>query len=737
MRDSGGKQSISNGLENGRCFMILKNSAHSTKRYVFPCMGFGWILFISFFCSCQQSKVGEIEGTVALAGQTDLEGIQILLPGTQYRAITNRDGGFTIVGLPPGEYEVVMKHPGYFDHRETVLVKRGERSQLPPVELTKEVVPAGSISGFIRLPNRENHEGIIVVLLSTEFSVSTSKSGFFRMDDVPPGTYVLLAMKEGWLPAYQKDIEVNNGVETQIQEVELKSAGFILEPSPSNQGKGSYVLRGSAFLENSRNHKGIRVNVEDMPTTYAVTSASGFFEISGLNSEPKTLIFSHEGYQDYVLPNRAPVPATSSSTIGFIITLYPDDTGEKKSGVGILQGHAYLKEEDDHANITVRLLGIAQSVWTDVEGRYMFVGVPAGTYILVAEHPGYQMGRIYGVNVLPEQVSQATDVILIPAEENEEPGTGSVRGTAFLEGESDHGGITVALEGTPFNVVTGPSGEFVLENIPVNAYTLIYSKGGYKNFYLDGVDVLADQSAVLDPVILQKDVEPPFVVETFPRDGARNVPIVGMVDIIVRFSERMAADSVKRAIIIEPQVDFDAFFNRESELSDMDVLHIRLYQEAPVPVQFRTRYNVVITPEARTPKGVRLAEPYGFSFTTDGPLIINTVPPVGARNALINTLQPIVIETNAPIDPNSFERSIRFNPKPDSVPVYDYAPTNLGTRIMVRVNLRQSARYRIQIDNSLRTVNRQRFGNTPFFLYFTTAGPAGPGIERYSPRRRE
>jgi hypothetical protein len=686
--------------------------------------GFSFFLFILVLLvggACNQSRIGEIEGTVQLAGMADHEGVQILLPGTQFRAITDSLGGFLITGLTPGEYVVVMSHPGFFEHRETVVVQAGIRTPLAPVFLNEEVLPVGSVSGFVRLQDSENHEDIVVVLMATEFSATTGISGFYRLENIPPGSYILLALKDGWLPTFQKNIEVENGVETQAPELELKPAGWFPTPTPAFSDLGTFVLRGSAFLEGEKVHDGIRVEVRGFPHKFDLTGANGTFEITGLDNSSHTLILSRAGFLNLLIPDAIPVPATSTATIGFR-TLQRDE--KSAEGMGILQGRVYLEGQPAHANTTVRLLGVAQSVWTDSDGRYMFVGIPAGIHILVAEHPGYVMGRLYGVRILAEQVSAAPDLTLEPEDTQEKQGTNGIHGIALLEGESDHGGITVALQGASLNVVTGPTGEFGFEEVPVGAYTIIFAKGGYKNVYLEGVPVESGDPTMLDSVILQKDIEPPFVVETFPRNGARKVPIIGVVDLVVRFSERMEGGFVKRAVMIDPPVDFDAFFDRESELANFDVLHIRLYQDSPIPVRFNTRYSVMITPEARTPKGVPLAEPFVFSFTTDGPLIVNTFPAYGNENILINSGNPMVIETNAPVDPNSFERSIRFTPKPDSVPLYEYMPMKLGTRIIIRVDLRQNTRHRIQIDNSLRTIDRRRFGNTPYLLVFGTTGGA-------------
>ncbi len=676
------------------------------------------LLFLTIY-ACSQSGVGSLEGIFHLELETNFEGIQVYLPGTQFRAITDEEGAFVITQLEPGSYTVVAKMDGYEDYREEIIVRRGKAASLGTVDLSKKQNPFGMIAGFASLTGEQVHEGITILLVGTVLSTSTSPTGHYMIEKVPPGTYKIIALYEGWLPASMDKIEVLAGQETTVQEIKLQSAGLIeaQEEEPEIE-MGTYLLRGAAFLEGEAVYDGIRVALEDVPEKYTVTSATGFFELTQLDSNPHNLIFSYEGYLDEVIPNAIPVAATSSETVG-LITLRKEFRTE---GLGILQGRAYLNNMAEHANTILRLEGVSQVVSTDKEGRYMFVGIPAGEYSLVAEHPGYVTASAVGLRVAADQVTQAPELLLERDEDEENQGEGSIRGLALLEGESDHGGITVALEGTEFNTVTSGNGEFQFENIPVNAYTLLFSKGGFNNEYLEAVPVLPGQVQVLEPVILSRDVEPPYVVDSFPRIGTNGIPIDQLIDIVIRFSERMAGDSVKQAVRIEPPVTFDAFFDRESELSDMDVLHLRLFQDAPEGLLFNTRYNVIITPDARTPKGVPMEEPFVLTFSTAGPMILRTFPEKGDTHIQINQEEPIVIETNAPVDPTKFERSIRFRPRMDSMPAFQYNRIGLGTRVFMRASLKPGTRYRLQFDSSMRTMDGKRFENTPYTITFTTRG---------------
>lgn len=671
--------------------------------------------------SCGGETTGGLQGVIQLEGRSEYEGIEVALPGTQFRAQTDMDGAFLILGVPPGDYTLTAAESGFTQHREEVSVAAGRRSTIDRVTLSEIREPAGSITGFVSAEGASTNENIAVMLVGHAISTMTNTTGFYRLNDVPPGDYMLFAFKQGWQPA-TAEVTVNDGEETQLDELNLPSTVVAVQSTEASpDALGDRVLRGAAFLQGREEHDGIRVYLDERPAFETVTSASGFFELKGLDEQPYTLIFSYPDFIDRQLPDVTPFEPGRSGGVGYI-TLEPEI---KPDQVGILQGRVYLDGQATHANTLVRLLGVSQSVVTGDDGRYMFIAIPQGDYALTAEHPGYETGRIDSVRVASEQILQAPDLTLSATRTAQSEETGEIRGRALLQDRNDHGGITVAIEGTGFSAVTAIDGSYLLSEVPYGAYTLVFTRGGYKNAYYEGVNVPPGESVLLELVALQPDVDPPYVVETFPRDGARRVPVIEFVDIVVRFSERMAGDSVKNSVLIEPPVDFQAFFDRESEFSDLDVLHIRLNQMAPNPVQLNTDYRVTILPEARTPKGVPMAEPYQFRFATDGPLIIRTEPESGTRGAFIATFQPFLIFTNVPVNPVSFERSLRIRPQPDAQPSYEYYPAGAGTRIQVNTLLRPETRYRFQIDNGLRSQEGQRFSNTPYLVSFTTVEMGG------------
>ncbi len=690
-----------------------------------------WLVLLLFvFYGCMGKPTSRLEGVVQLEEQSNYEGIHVYLPGTQYRAITNEDGFFVMEGMTPDLYTLVAEKEDYETYRQEIALTRGENSLAEAATLQTIVPEVGSISGFITLQGETTHEGITVMVIDESLSTLTNTTGFFELKQIPPGTYTITAYKEGWLPLKQGGVKVTANSNTKLPETQLKPEPSQPESVEEEQPVklGDNVIKGYSFLQGNLQHGGIHVFLKHLPGIKTITNATGYYVLSGIDNNTHTVVFEHEGYITEEIEGIEPV-APDSNRITTFVTL---QKAEEFEGEGILRGKVLLQGKENHSNTIVRLEGNQQPVVTGENGNFLFVGIDAGIYTLIAEHPGYETARTEDVRVLANQINQMPEITL-QSTSGEVQGNGSISGYAYLEEEQDHAGILVAIEGTEYTMVTGPDGAFEFNGIEVGYYNLIFTKANYKDALWEGAPVIADANNELEPVVLELDIDPPRVIDTFPRPNTRDVPIVQGIDVMLKFSERMNGASVKDAVMIDPPVSFEAFFDRESDLSDLDVLHLRLYQDAPEPVRFHTQYFVMITPVAQTPKGVSLEEPFEFSFRTGGPLIVGSVPEQGARGFQKGISDPILIETNAPVDQQTVQRSLRFRPRPESEPMVEVLPVGLGSQILIYISLKPGTSYRLMFDSNLHTIDGLRFDNVPYSFSFTTQGI---GTERFSRSRR-
>lgn len=250
------------------------------------------------------------------------------------------------------------------------------------------------------------------------------------------------------------------------------------------QAKGE--ISGKVVLEESATHEGVSVSIKGTSLT-AITDENGDFTITEVPSGNWIVIFNKEGWGYY---ESLPV------SLGI---------GEKRSiGTinlsrlrGTLKGKVQLEEKEDHSGALVSVEGTAHIGFSDSDGDFIISGIPTGTYNLLISRDGYEDKEIKGVEVKANLVA--------------DPGNGSsislflqrgeVEGYAFLEGETDHSGILVSVEGSGKTGMTDSSGHYLISLIPVGTYNIKFKKDGFdekivtdvlitKNFTTPVTDVL-------------------------------------------------------------------------------------------------------------------------------------------------------------------------------------------------------------------------------------------------------
>jgi hypothetical protein len=483
---------------------------------------------------------------------------------------------------------------------------------------------------------------------------------------------------------------------------------------------GDRLVWGTVILEGEIRHGGTTVSLVDEPVVRTTTLPDGRFQLGNLGEGPYTFEIAHEGFVTERLA--AIVPFSATEGVGVQVRLRRQ---QALIGRGVLEGVATLQGETNHEGTTVRLIGVQQSVMTDYSGRYIFVDIPSKKYALEASHPGYKASRLLGVEVAAGTMSQAPSIELQPVTIEDladgVEGYGSLEGVVTLEDDPNAGGVTVAVQAANLVTLSMPGGAFSFATVPAGQHLIIFEKAGYETAYLQNIPVLPNQLTPLDPVVLSRQVEHPHVVSTDPPDRARRVGFDEFLDVLVQFSDRMDGNSVKRSVFISPQVETRMFFGRESELSDSDTLHLQLLRTGRQGLQFKTTYEVVIGQSASNLRGISLEEDYTFHFTTDGPLIVRTIPPDGSRDIGFLRGDRMIIETNVPVDPTSMSEALRIYPRGESIPEVFSTRRGSGGRVEIEVGLNFGTRYSVSIGRQLRTIDGQLFSNAPYRFSFSIA----------------
>lgn len=102
----------------------------------------------------------------------------------------------------------------------------GSRTSQSASETFMQKEKPGAIKGKVHLEGSQDHSGVRVKVEGTGATVTTSTTGEFIIEDVPPGTYTLTFEKEGYLDQSIEHVKVTSGSTVNIGVVELIRLGF-------------------------------------------------------------------------------------------------------------------------------------------------------------------------------------------------------------------------------------------------------------------------------------------------------------------------------------------------------------------------------------------------------------------------------------------------------------------------------------------------------------------------------
>ena len=387
---------------------------------------------------------------------------------------TDEDGSYTIFGVPVGEYRV---HTGwqshwleeyydnkpYWEEADQVVVEAGKDTSGIDFTLTL----GGSISGVI-----ENEDGDRLADVNVEacpyyeeegqcYYLGTDEDGNYTIFGVPVGTYrVYAGWNVNWLAEFFDDqydwnlanpVVVNEGTDTPGINFTLALGGSI---------------SGTVYEANSdplSTIAGVHVDAcssDDNFCNGTETNQYGEYTITGLLPDKTYTVFiwgqpswANEIYKETIWWDQAtPVPVGAT---GIDFTLDPG---------GSISGIVTDVNGKPLANIGVDIMNGGYGACTDENGYYSIMGLPYGTYDIVA-------GRDFcEPHPYIEQV---------------------ITGVETTETTPNVGGIDFALElgGSISGVVTDESGNLIPESIDISVclydddsicwWTTVSSNGSY------------------------------------------------------------------------------------------------------------------------------------------------------------------------------------------------------------------------------------------------------------------
>lgn len=168
---------------------------------------------------------------------------------------------------------------------------------------------------------------------------------------------------------------------------------------------------------------------------------------------------------------------------------------------GTLTGKAVMNDKTDHTGIDVYVPGTSYLAKTDSVGNFTIYNLPEGNYKIRIEKYNYTFTEVADIVILEEQTTTLPDTQTIYF------GYGTVSGSAFLLGETDHTGINILLKSVDtdltYNITTDNAGTYYLSNIAPGNYSALLSKAGFQNTQIDTISVAGSKNTILDSVFLK------------------------------------------------------------------------------------------------------------------------------------------------------------------------------------------------------------------------------------------
>ncbi len=400
------------------------------------------------------TQPGRVTGQARLEGASSHEGITLTLEGASSSATTDADGRFTLENVPPGAHMVVARRAGYADARQPVQVPAGEAAS---VTLTLQR-QRGGIQGTVQVEGLLDASGVSVTLQETGASTTSNSLGHFSFTDLSPGAYTVVLRKAGY-------------VQTQ-ETVEVRGSGAILVTIILPRERGS--VAGVLQLEGASNHGGAVVTLVEAGLT-ATTNVQGQFLFENVMTGTYTVRARKDLYVDG--QQTVEVRVNEQSQAHLTLALVRGD----------VTGTVQMADAASPSGVTLTVMETGATTTTDSQGQFSFTGLPLGTYTLRAQKDGY--AAVQQSVTVRTGAPASVSFTLARAR-------GRVEGTALLEGESNHAGISLSLLETGATATTDAQGRFAFTSVAAGTYTLEARRSGYA-LSQQSVTVREDQPSTL------------------------------------------------------------------------------------------------------------------------------------------------------------------------------------------------------------------------------------------------
>lgn len=180
----------------------------------------------------QDTKTGTVRGIVidTSAFQSPIEGVSVVAvnaDGIEYETLTDSNGEFEIIELPPRRYLMNFTKEGYESRDGKPIDVAAGGDQYIQMKMSKMGTLRGSVIDTSSLQNPI--EGVRVVAVNPtgiEYETHTDSDGEFEMSGLPSGRYLVDFTKSGYGERLGKPITVTAGGDQYVAMKMSKKATF-------------------------------------------------------------------------------------------------------------------------------------------------------------------------------------------------------------------------------------------------------------------------------------------------------------------------------------------------------------------------------------------------------------------------------------------------------------------------------------------------------------------------------
>jgi len=418
-------------------------------------------------------NVGSVSGSI-LNGltATPLENAQITLIGDQnLTTTTNAQGEYSVKDIEFGDYRLLVNADTFQSVYTDITITNNQNIQIAPISLSVALSTSTSvIKGHITdIETSEVLEGVNVRINGA--TVTSDINGDYEITGLVAGAVTIEIEKLGY---------VNKSVTTDLP------ASTILIFSPELLKISSAKTSISGLVSDSKGIplQGATVQLSISNTHTAITDEKGEYSFSELNSGDVDILVSLNGFQS----SKASVKVEQNNQYNFSPTLY-------SLGTYSIKGKVLDSSTSTAIEGAVIQSNVSQASVTDVNGDFVLkdFNTSQNTLVDVTISANNYYTTVLKSIPLNASIIDVSSISLDPrVDENNSKITGKV--TNADSGEL-LAGVTVKVDGTNQEITTDATGNYTLDNITQEDFSLLVLADGFRT---KEIPVHLDKASVLN-----------------------------------------------------------------------------------------------------------------------------------------------------------------------------------------------------------------------------------------------